>query len=133
MEALMSSTLAYVLQHHDPEDASTGEAEALHAINPALRAIDARLPLGIEISELATVAGISVDHFTRLFKRGMGQTPSEYVRDRRILWAADYLSHVDDVLGAATRTGFANRHHFTHVFTKVMGIPPGRYRRSLNG
>ena len=29
----------------------------------------------------------------------------------------------------AARMGFANRHHFTRVFSALMGIAPGAYRK----
>jgi hypothetical protein len=38
MEALMANALAHVLQHHDPEEGEAGDANALQAVSPALRA-----------------------------------------------------------------------------------------------
>jgi len=88
--------------------------------------------LGDELDNkaLAAVAGCSSDHLIRLFKQRLGQTPAQYVQERRIADAAERLLKTEasiDQISAAT--GFANRYHFSRVFTRLLGCPPARYRK----
>jgi len=85
-------------------------------------------PLGNEV--LAEICHLSVSHFTRSFRKATGQTPAQYLQDRRIAAAAHALSFTDESIEhIAGQTGFANRFYFSRVFTETMGQPPARYRK----
>ena len=50
------------------------------------------------LRNLARVAGFSESHFHRVFQALVGDTVMEYVRKRRLAWAAYQLSHTDEKL-----------------------------------
>lgn len=88
--------------------------------------------LGAELNneELAEVALCSSGHLIRTFKRLLGQTPAQYVRERRLTAAAHRLAYGDDSIEQiAEELGFPNRYYLTRVFTKMMGYSPARYRK----
>ena len=98
-------------------------------IAPVLHYIESHLDRRLNNLVLARIAHQSKGRFIREFGRVVGQTPARYVVERRIAAAAERLAFtsesIEHVAGAA---GFANRFYFTQVFTRLMGISPGKYR-----
>lgn len=79
---------------------------------------------------LAKLCHFSEDHFVRLFRQHLGQTPAQYILERRIATATTHLAFsADSIEHIATQLGFANRYHFTKMFTRRMGLGPAAYRR----
>ncbi len=100
----------------------------------ALRTIDRRLADKLTVAALAKPSGLSEDHFARRFHQVTGRTVMRWLQERRIAKAADRLIHShDDLDDVARAVGFANRFHFTRVFTRITGTPPGTYRRQHQG
>jgi AraC family transcriptional regulator len=85
-----------------------------------------------DLSTLTTIAGVHPAHLTRVFRRHLGQSLSSYLRRLRVNWAADRLATTDDpIAGIAVAAGFADQSHFTREFHRQLGVPPGRYRKSV--
>lgn len=52
----------------------------------------------------------------------------------RIRKAAEMISFSDmNLVQVASATGFTNLSHFNRIFKKIVGIPPGQYRRMFTG
>ncbi len=97
----------------------------------ALRHIDDHLGAELPNEQLASRCGFSVDHFVRLFRQQVGQTPAQYVLERRIVTAAERLVFGDDSIDLiAEDCGFPDRFYFTRVFRRRMGLPPAAYRKT---
>ena len=61
----------------------------------------------------------------------MGLPPIRYFTERRIAAAAWRLATSDEeIADIATATGFANRFHFSRIFSRQLGCGPAAYRRS---
>lgn len=100
-------------------------------VAPALRHIEGNLHDKLPIPQLAKLCNLSVDHFSRVFRQLLGQTPTRFIQERRVAVAAERLiGSDDDINQIAADTGFANRYHFTRVFAQRMGVPPATYRRT---
>ena len=83
----------------------------------------------LRVSKLAALCGSSREHFERRFKREMGCTPVEYIRERRLQVAVHRLCHTRrSIEEIALETGFGSRAYFTRMFTREKGLPPGRFR-----
>lgn len=94
--------------------------------------IEANLQESIGLDDLAQAAGLSANHFLRVFKLATGETPYHFVRARRLEKARQLLAaNVMPLAELALECGFANQAHFTAAFTREVGISPGRYRRAV--
>lgn len=93
--------------------------------------IDEHLHKPIDVRVLARYFGLSESHFCRIFRRASGTSPLTCLQQRRIARAQDRLLSSDDPIEAiAGKCGFANRYHFTRVFTRIAGVPPGAFRQN---
>ena len=83
------------------------------------------------LQTLAALAGVHPAHLTRAFRRHFSRSIGEYLRDRRLEWAAGALAESDEpIADVATAAGFADQSHFTRRFRLRFGCTPARYRRS---
>jgi AraC-like DNA-binding protein len=118
--------------------ASLGTVERLRQLTqahvpvlPAIQHIENNLSQPISNAELAQLCFLSEDYFIRRFRECVGQSPSQYIRERRVTMAAQQLlfssASIEDV---ASATGFGNRFYFSRVFTRQMGVSPAAYRKT---
>ncbi|HEY8966011.1 MAG TPA: AraC family transcriptional regulator [Candidatus Methylacidiphilales bacterium] len=104
------------------------------ALREVLEEIERTLAAPPGNGALARRAGRSVEGFIRWFRAGTGMTPARYVAVRRAREAGRLLTLTDrsiDEIAAAL--GFANRHHFTRLFTRHAGMAPARFREERRG
>ena len=81
------------------------------------------------VGELARDAGVHRCHFARAFRRGVGCTVAEFIRGRRVEWAAEQLrAGGHSLTELSLMAGFADQAHFTRAFKRVTGYTPGAYR-----
>jgi AraC family transcriptional regulator len=94
--------------------------------------IEANLCRDISLRELAGVAGLPVDAFSRRFKATTGQPPYAYVIERRIARAETMLADPSIPLGKiAVALGFSSQSHFTSTFCRLRGVTPRNRRRQF--
>jgi AraC family transcriptional regulator len=93
--------------------------------------IEANLASKMDIDDLADAVALSRSHFSRAFKRSVGLPPMEYVVVRRVERAKAIISEAREPLAeVALACGFADQAHLNRRFRDVVGISPGRWRRS---
>jgi AraC family transcriptional regulator len=93
--------------------------------------IEANLPSKMNIDDLANVVALSRSHFSRAFKHCVGLSPMEYVHARRVERAKVMISETREPLAeVALACGFADQAHLSRRFRDMVGISPGRWRRS---
>jgi AraC family transcriptional regulator len=95
--------------------------------------IDAHIGARISLEELARQAGVSRFHFARQFRLSTGKSPMEYLRQVRIERSKSILQTRDtSIAEIAARLGFSDQSHFTRIFGRLVGVPPGSYARCDN-
>lgn len=93
--------------------------------------IEANLASKMDIDDLANVVALSRSHFSRAFKHSVGFSPMEYVVVRRVERAKAMISGTREPLAeVALACGFADQAHLNRRFRDIVGISPGRWRRS---
>jgi AraC-like DNA-binding protein len=89
---------------------------------------------GVRMKEVAARAGISREHFTRLFARQMGCGPAAFLRRLRLEAAARLLRTTDlPVAEAAFRSGWTSATKLDVFFKRHYGVSPREYRKRRRG
>jgi AraC-like DNA-binding protein len=97
---------------------------------PVIRHIVENVRSDLRIEELASIAGLSRAHFSRLFTALEGCPPSEFVMAERMRQAAKLLAlgTGTSVKEVAVLTGFADPNYFAKVFRRFFGASPTEFR-----
>ncbi|MDR1687082.1 MAG: AraC family transcriptional regulator [Clostridiales bacterium] len=87
----------------------------------------------ISLEEVASYAGFSKYHFSRIFKEYFETSFPEYVMKQRIKHAIEILENSDiSILDAALLSGFNSHSSFNRVFKQVMHCAPSDFRKMFN-
>ena len=86
-----------------------------------------------DMDALARVEGVHPVTLARLFRQRFGCSPTRYrQRWRALSVARELLGGDDDLVAVALDHGFSDLSHMSRVFTREVGLPPGRFRGLLN-
>jgi AraC family transcriptional regulator len=92
--------------------------------------IDANLGGDLSAAKLAQECGMSVSHFRRAFRQSVGVAPHRWLVLRRVEVAKDLLcDSARAICDIALDCGFADQSHLTRVFSTIVGVSPGEWRR----
>jgi AraC family transcriptional regulator len=92
--------------------------------------LDAHLAGDPTIAQLARECGLSLSHFARAFRQTVGMPPHQWLTQKRLQHAKTLLQETQlDLAAVAAACGFGDQSHLTRVFTRRVGISPGRWRR----
>jgi AraC family transcriptional regulator len=84
----------------------------------------------LSLETLAQQVGFSAYHFTYLFRQTTGETPHQFVLNKRLEQARQLLKETDLPLSqVALEVGFQNQSHFTQAFKSHLGVTPRHYRQ----
>lgn len=84
----------------------------------------------IRTTELASLLGLSVSHFSHAFKQTTGVSPLTYVASARVKAARqDMLCSPRSLSEIALRHGFCDQSHFCRVFRREIGLTPQTWRK----
>jgi AraC family transcriptional regulator len=112
----------------DDDDERSAVSGATGWLELARSHLHDRRPL--PFADIAHSLGVHPVYLARAFRRRYRCTMGEYQQHVRILDAAERLSCSDEPLvEVALTTGFSDQSHFTRIFRRSLGIPPGRFRR----
>jgi len=88
----------------------------------------------VSLEDVAEEVSLSPTYFSRLFKEEAGQSFKVYLNDLRIGEAKNLLAEtVIPLIDVAASVGFEDQSYFSRVFRNVVGISPGRFRRTADG
>ncbi len=86
-----------------------------------------------KLDELARVAGLSVFHFSREFRRWAGLSPTRYLRTVALTAAKRELSDRGSVLTAAWAAGLSGGGRLHDLFVSFDAVTPGEYKDGGTG
>lgn len=118
-----------LLQLWRPAQSGTRDNNAASgAINQSKAYIDSNFAQPLTREKLAGLTGMSVAHYSRLFKKYVGRSPMEYLNSIRIRHAGDLLLRSELTLrDTANRVGYQDEFYFSRKFKSVTGISPSVY------
>jgi AraC-like DNA-binding protein len=112
-----------------PYEHSAGKLEGFSRLLNVVAFVTEHYPETIEVTDLASHAGLSVSQLQREFAKHFGITPTNYIRQVRIGMARHLLETSDSsVSQIALDCGFYDQSHFNHHFKTLTGLTPRRYR-----
>lgn len=86
--------------------------------------------IDLSIQEISSQIGMSVTHFSRIFKNDMSETIWEYLTSYRIRKACQILRTTDaKIYEIAEKVGYSSPQYFSQVFIRKMGQKPLDYRK----
>jgi AraC-like DNA-binding protein len=96
----------------------------------AIRFCRERFREPLAVKEIAHEAGMSREHFSRIFVQRLGKTPAAFLRRLRLNEAATLLRDTRLPLGEiAMRSGFYSARHLMLTFRRERGVNPSLYRK----
>jgi AraC-like DNA-binding protein len=125
--------LAYLLSHlRAPLDPAVAHERGM--VNRILTAeawANSRLKQNITLTEWAKALGLNAVYFGRIFKRHTGLRPMQWLNQRRLQMACQYLSGTRKSVGAiAEECGFNDQFYFSRLFRRNFGMSPLQYRKA---
>ncbi|HME81018.1 MAG TPA: AraC family transcriptional regulator [Candidatus Eremiobacteraceae bacterium] len=93
--------------------------------------VEQGLDRDICLTDLACLVGLSVTHFSHIFKSEYGMAPYQYITMRRIERAKELLAATSQTIASvAAQLGFSSQSHFSEIFARLVGVTPSTYRRA---
>ena len=102
----------------------------------ALWVIERNLDRDLSLSDLAAACEVSRWHLSHAFTEGVGRPITEYVRSRRLSFAAEALAAgAPDILDLALASGYNSHEAFSRAFKTLLGVTPEsvRHKRTTAG
>jgi AraC family transcriptional regulator of arabinose operon len=88
----------------------------------------------VSVARLAAQAGLSVSHFSSLFRRATGCGPREYQTRLKMSRGRELLDTTDlPVASVARMVGYEDPFYFSRQFRAVHGLTPSEYRGRAKG
>jgi AraC-like DNA-binding protein len=112
-------------------DQASGGRTGREPVQQAQEHLRRHLDRPVSVPDLARLAGMSVSHFSALFRRTTGGGVVEYLKRLRMARARELLlTTTMDVHEIAAAVGYADPFYFSRQFHRVHGCSPTTYRRS---
>ncbi|WP_203182820.1 helix-turn-helix transcriptional regulator [Streptomyces pratensis] len=99
----------------------------------ARAALEERMERPPTLEALAAELGTSPFALLRAFKKQYGMPPHTWLTDARVRRARRMLDGGTVPAEAAVAVGFTDQPHLNRHFTRIVGVPPGAYRRERAG
>ena len=130
------SELVWLLYSHiSPGTAPVSSKELRDAqrIKAMLRCIHSQFPYELTTAAIAASASVSESECLRCFRKTIGTTPIQYLKQYRIQQSAKLLAETrQKVSDIAVGCGFQDMSYFTKAFREQMGCTPTQYRKTAN-
>lgn len=131
-----SSVEAVSQLHHSMALDFTGKMALVkksHAISkPVVNCMDfiySHLNTRITVQVLSDYTGLSPSYLSRLFKKELGISISDYILEKKIEKSENLLKYSDySLVDIANYLAFSSQSHFIQTFKKAIGITPNKYR-----
>lgn len=133
LQGIGQALAVHLVRRYREETGFPRQAHALpvYKLHQAVEAMRKNLDREFNLARLATDAGMSLSHFSRMFRKATGVAPSQYFIHLRMETARQLLLESDSsIISIALDVGYNNPSHFTHVFKRHVGVTPREYREN---
>jgi AraC family transcriptional regulator len=131
VQGLAQALAVHLVRHYlDPaNEPRRSNALQAYKLRRVIDAMHQRLADPFSLTGLAQVAELSDYHFSRLFKRATGLSPSQYAIRLRMDRARQLLLETErSIIDIGLEVGYSSPSHFSQVFHREVGVTPSAYR-----
>ncbi|GGX78326.1 helix-turn-helix domain-containing protein [Massilia dura] len=132
VQGVAQAITAHVVAHYERETDGRAVVRGglpAHKLRRVLDAMRDGLAEPFDLGRLAALAGLSVFHFSRVFKQATGMAPSRYFVRLRMDEARRLLGDTrQSMLDIGLAVGYASPSHFAQVFRESTGTAPSAWR-----
>ncbi len=131
VEGLAQSLAVHLVRRYSESGADTPKQNALPGskLRRAIAFMREHLDEPFDLARLARSVGMSKFHFSRLFKKSIGVSPSRHFIRQRVTKAQRLLQETDiSVIEIGLTVGYSSPSHFAQIFRRETGISPSDYR-----
>lgn len=101
-----------------------------YKLHRAIETMRTGLDSEFSLARLASDASMSISHFSRMFRKATGRSPSQYFIHLRMEMARQLLLESDSsIVNIALDVGYNSPSHFAQVFRRHTGATPREYRQ----
>lgn len=121
-----------IRRYRDPhgDNRRSGALQA-YKLRRVLAVMNEGLAEDFNLAQLARIAELSEYHFSRVFKRATGLSPSQYFIRLRMSRARQLLLETDrSIIDIGLEVGYCSPSHFSQVFRREVGVTPSAYRQA---
>ncbi|KPC63380.1 helix-turn-helix transcriptional regulator [Streptomyces chattanoogensis] len=130
-DTLLRLTVARLLRRNGgPLPSRTPRTAGARTAARATVILNARMADPPSLEKLAQELGTSPFALLRAFKDAYGMPPHTWLTDARVRRARSLLEAGRPPAEAAVAVGFTDQPHLNRHFTRIVGVPPGAYRRA---
>ena len=104
------------------------DLEFKNTVFNSLKYIENNISESITAEDIAGKAGYSLYYFSRMFKKQMGLSIMEYVKERRLIKASEKIGNGKKIIDVALEYGYQSHSGFTKAFKNKFGFSPAFLR-----
>src|SRR4051812_14089304 len=134
-ESLTNVLAVQLIRHslgsHPPKLRNYGALSRVR-LRAVVEYIEEHLDSNVPLRQRAAAPHRSAFHSARQFKEAVGMSPHQHVIARRVRRAEQLLQPETELSLAqiAARVGFSDQSQFSHHFKRIIGVPPGQFRKT---
>ncbi|BDM71818.1 transcriptional regulator [Streptomyces nigrescens] len=129
-DSLLRLTVARLLRRYGgPLPARTPRSAGARNAARARAVLEQRMADPPSLEQLAHDLGTSPFALLRAFKAAYGMPPHAWLTDARVRRARSLLEAGHPPADTAVAVGFTDQPHLNRHFTRIVGVPPGAYRK----
>lgn len=112
----------------------TGDAVEQDIVPAAIHYMEENIEKKLSLSDITSHIGYSQSHFSLLFRKQTGYSPSAFFNHLKIQRACHLLNFTDMKINQICyKVGIDDCYYFSRLFSKIMGTSPEKYRKQLKG
>ena len=129
-ETRLTEALGLLVRRHAEDRPQLAQPGLAHmALRQAQDYLREHFAEDVSLEQLARGIYLSPFHLSRLFREQLGLPPHTYLNQIRVNRAKALLNSGLSPAEVAPAVGFADQSHLTKAFKRIVGIPPGQYRK----